>query len=493
MTLQITCAIPKSAILVQEDPPLNLTLTNVGSVPLQVVHPSFSPARVTLLITSVDTGVETIHPSRAPEAPSRKAPVTLKPGETLRASLTLQQILRDDLLPGSYEIRVSMPFDASPVPAVSDPVRLKVLPSTPRALTTVNSFGGDSKRRYAAWVNVTADGARIVRGGIALTAGIPIYGVMDVADCPLQAKPVLSAPANRVVLRSHWIAWISGAEFFYTHVDQEAGATKPRSLSLPMRDAFIVEPMHGDEPTDDVDRPGGTAFLCAGGIAGAPCEIMPVQFSGGRAAASARSVIEGPRPDWITQFVRVDLPRILLYIQTGGDALRLYSAPWPSAAGGVLRSTMLHQWPGAFVAAAAIMDAENVIHGAILLRTPPDPVQRLKLVSWRLTTEGTVQAGDTFDIPIHPNTPVVYARVAVSDEGRAAALIRDGSGQLSVFDTDPEVGFVPAPAVAAMSKQPVELGFRDGTLDVLLICCQQAIGVKIVDLKGEELPRVRPK
>jgi len=489
MTMKLNLTVMQPTLLFQQDTGCIVKLENVGSAPLEVDLPPFDPTLPIVHVVSIQTGAEDEYRRRESPQAIRVGPTSMVAGASEDIEFGLLEVVRQ-LAPGYYDIRVAWEYNGGAQRAVSQFVRVKVLPTTPKSLELVEAVGGRGGYKFGAWVNLSGnpnEPSRIVRSSFALMAGGGIKDVLTITECSLSSRPVLSAPASGTALRNHWIAWIDGRRLNYTHVDEQLGVLRCQHMKLPENGVEIVAPLYSDMVLDTTVRPEGSALLYQSAPDGSHFRLQTLQLTSKKAAPRGEATFAGLKPLWIISHVRSAEQRLVTYLQAEGTQLALHLAPWPGIRSNLVRPTRLADWTGSFVAAGATLGEDNSIRGGVLMwKMFEDAPRRLVLISWRVSGENVVDRQEEQTIDWHPNDPVREARIGVSDSGTTTALIADAEGKWQVFDG--QGNLQPVPPEFEKSKQPMELAFMGGVGEPILICGTIRNGFKIIQLDGSLIP-----
>jgi hypothetical protein len=495
MALKINLIVTQTDLLYQQDAQCVVNLNNAGGTTLAVGIPPFDVTLPVVHVVNVQTGAEDEYRRKRQTSAIQHDPVSMAAGAAMDTYFNLHDIV-PQLLPGYYDIKVVWEYNNGEEIAESQAVRLRVFPTTPKSLHLVRAVGGQSGFIYGVWVNLPGDPEKpctIVRSSFALMVNGQVADVAPVMECGASHLPILSAPANGVALRSHWIAWIDEQNLHYTYVDGDSGVVASRqTLPLPVtEDMDIVAPLHGGMKGDPGMTPEGGILLCHGTRGGAGFHLHSIRLEMDNAQGMGATTLNGAKPVWIMSHVRSNEQYLATYAQQAGKELSLFLAPWPGSKSSLPDSSLLMTWSCSFLAAGAAIAADDAILGGFLVwKTGDDVPRKLVLLSWSVSLQNVFETTGELPIDWHPNTPVRDARVGVNDNGAPVALIKDDEGAWHIFDGDI---LQPVPAEFTKSRQPIEPGFLNGNGDPLLICGTIGYGFKIIQADGSPLPSARLK
>jgi len=489
MTLSLQLTVSKDEILYQEDVAFLVTLNNTGLDPVTMGFPSVDNSMPVIHVLNLSTGVDQKH-SRPEESQGNFFPdFTLVPGTKLEESVSLWNIVPQQN-PGEYHIKVGWAYNDTEY-ALSNTVRVKILPSTPAGLNTVSSEGGYAALKYGVWVEMANRPFKIMRGAFALMPGSPIGDVQPVAECSPGCKPVMSAPASGEGIGCHWIAWVKEGMLKIVHAHKNLGVSTEMQLTLPNNGIQIVSPLYSDPPADKESRPNGAMLLYQNVPGHKQFALYPVEFTAQTVMAENPVMLPGKQPLWITSHARSQDDRLVTYVQSEGETFTLSSAPWPKQGESSVDIKQLSQWQGRFLSAHAIADRDGAVCGGILFITESEAGPKVMLVAWTYLASGEFNITEQHDIKWHPSEQISETKVGVSDNGVTAALLCDGQEKWHIYDGEGAIH--PVPFEFEKTKQPIEIAFLGGDEEPLLICGTVSLGFKVARLDGSPLPPIPPK
>ncbi|MBW2143630.1 MAG: hypothetical protein JRG75_04450 [Deltaproteobacteria bacterium] len=489
MTLSPQLAVSKNEVLYQEDVTCLVTLKNTGSSPISMGFPSVDSSMPIIHVLDLSAGGDRKY-SRPEESQKGFFPdFVLSPGTELEESVSLWNIVPQQH-PGEYDIRVGWAYSDTEY-ATSNSVRVKVLPSTPAGLNTVNAEGGYGALKYGVWVDMANRPFMIMRGAFYLTPGLPIGDVQPITQCSPDCKPMLSAPASGVSLGSHWIAWVEEGMLKIVHAHKNLGVSGEMQLTLPTSDIQIVAPLYSDPPADTRTRPDGAMLLFKKLPGYEQFALYPVEFTTQTVKAESPVTLPGNQPLWITSHARSQNDRLVSYIQSEGEIFTLSSAPWPKPGSGSVGIKQLSQWKGRFLSAHAVVGRDGAVFGGLLFITDSEEGPKVLLTAWTLLPSGEFKMTTEHDMEWHPSEQISQTKVAVNDNGLTAALLCDGQEKWHIYDGNGAIH--PVPAEFEKTKQPIEIAFLGGDEEPLLICGTVALGFRVSRLDGSPLPPIPPK
>jgi hypothetical protein len=470
MPLQAKLAVAKTDLLLQEDARLEVTLTNAGAAPLQLVYPTPADTPLQIRVVDAKTGLERVVSKPSPGNDEPPSPRPLAPGKSLSTSVRLLSFV-GTLEPGAYDVAALYPSGEGL--AQSPPVRLKVAPTTPRSLSVIDVH---TELGFAFWVNVAADPPELVRLSLALSAGGGARDLRRVAPATLQAVPAASVPPNGEILRNQWVAWIEGAAVKVVHYDEIQGPSPVRSIPVNDPDAFLVAPLQSDPREDEKTRPAGQLLL------GTPRDgqLTAWRLAPDAATRVAATPLAAPRPAWITTVFRTDRKRSILAVRAAAGRAKLLELPWPGS-GGAARD--LGEFKGEFVAAAGTLGEDDVYRGVLLVRTGVEAHLDLERIAFQVGAKGEFSSDPAVRLASDPLDPFGEARLAVAESGAAAALLRTRKG---FWHLDAGGSTAPLPEPFKSTPYPLELGFLSSR--PVLIAGGREAGIRVLTANGRPLP-----
>ena len=482
MSLDLQLKIEKSAILSGENPVCLLGIKNSGNTPTTLANPLFNPNVPVLRVVDVKTGIELLKHGKERHAGTVYQPVDA--GARIEHEFSLNSIA-PLTVPGQYDISAIVPHEGGLKRAESDPVRVEVLPVTPRAFALVHVQGCWAAIQYAVSVNAASDPPQVVRFQLEVMSKGGVSDARAVATSSLRVSPALSAPRNLHVAHSHWIAWIESGSLAYTHYDPLQGALKPGRWKIPEPDAVLVTPLVSEAVPDSGERPPGSALLWVGDAAQNVSAFQEVEFApNGRARPGGRCPVEGGQPEWMMAHARSDGKKLVSYVSAREDGASLFFRPFP-APNDARQPGPLAVWNGECLAGGALISEKDEIQGAVLIQGPERQGSPLQLITWRLNEDNEYAERNRHDIPWDHANGLDEVLVRVGPTGFAAVLLRNPAGLWTYFDIN--VGKMALPGGVAASPLPLDLAFM-GPSQVVLVSGQLAQGFKLLTLDGKPLP-----
>lgn len=483
MALDVKLTVEKTEFLFQESPRCLLDLTNTGKDTIQISNPVSSLTMPVFKLVDGRTGEESVF-QKKPSEWEEDIREPLPPGKSLERGFFLLDEIKI-AAPGSYRLSVLYEYDAGKK-AESAPVKLNVLPVTPKNLSLIgNGPWGSIAVQYGAWVNLAADPPQIMRTHFEALPGGGVRASHAIAKAELESRPVLSAPPNRSTAKSHWVGWLDENYLRFAHFDENMGPSPVGKFELPKLELEIISPLHSDPVTDTRVRPNAAALIWMGDPDGTRSGLQVVELAPNKATAGGTVNLPGARPGWMASFERSNVAPLVLYTQAAGERVVLSSVLWPAKEKSS-PPTKLLEWKGKFVAAGATIDAADAILGAVLLWSSAGDA--LELVSWSWDAKGSFAEGEKQKVEWEYGKKLDSAFVRVNSQGAPVAALRDEEGKWSVFTGEEKP--LPLPGAYAQTKLPFDISFLGGT-EPVLIGGRNQMGFEMIKLDGSPLPAKR--
>ena len=487
MPIDVGLKVASTELLYQESTLCEVTVKNAGPTPVAVPSPRANPSMPSVRVLDVKTGEETVYKGQDPPgAAPRQVYEQIQPGKSLAMAFRLYHKI-PLLDPGLYDVSaISEAVGAAK--AESKAIRITVLPTTAKSLSTAYVAGGLSAMVYGAWVNVEADPPQIVRSRFEVLPGAFVSGVFPLAEGDIRAVPVPSAPPNGSPANSQWVGWLTGQTLCALHFDERLGASDVRKVKLAGAAMAIVPPLRTDPIRDTRVRPEGDALIMLSDPDGMAWQLDVVHLTEKKLALVKETRMTGARPVWIHSYSLSDGRGWLVYAQEVESATSLGLSPWPAEAGLSREPAQAAQWEGRFVAGGAALDRQDVLHGACLLWVGDGASLRLEAACWQVKSGHEYTEKSRQQVGWDATNEIAQAIVRVNLRGEPAFLIQDQEGSWSYCDLR---GCKPLPGPLATTKFPLDLAFISGEINPALICAEQGKGFRIVTLEGEPVPGVQ--
>lgn len=453
MDQTVSLMFEKTRFLWGESTPVTIQLENRGAEPLAYLNYSNHDAMPTLIVKSVETGVETEH-KRLEVPGAMPPPVTVEPKTTWEYRFDLNKEIE---FPSAGEFNVYARCDwGRSEKAQSDPVRVEVMPTSPQAFDTATTGGGPVGDLFCAWVNLEEEeeSDSLWLSLISTSGEARILQSLPICEIPKEARPVLSVPPNAPPT-SQYVAWIE--DQILNHIVHTYGRLEIGGVGLNAPGYEIVPPLFED-PFEPGAKQGAEALLireveggwllCAVDLDGGVITARDSSSGGGGGVGSSSPpndlFVKGPMPLQNYTAYRSDASRRTVFSQQNNlsadrASVSLSVAGW---AKGSLPQTpkLLAEWEGVLVAADQCLTATDALVGAALLYVPPAAAAAAdshfyELRRWRLEADDTFI--ETGNLPLFwkPGTAIEKAVLRIRQDEKMFALLKNTEDNLwRLFD-----------------------------------------------------------
>lgn len=477
LIIQATTAAPE--VIVQQNAAIPFELGNSGTAPITIVQPGRGYTSPRLRLRDLATNAVREFAGKPGQSPL-ETHMSLAPRRVIKWELEVLS-LADTLAPGKYEATVVYDFNDPPEPALSNPLTLTVHRHTPANLSLAGISGGPAMINYAAWVNVAATPPAIVRGRInafKVPGNRQTDGIVIVAPCATDTRPVVSEPANQKSSDDQWIAWLAGNDLHAAFVSDQAGLAPAKKISLKLESPIIVEPLFCDPALDGTSLGVGGALLWSADRGGG--KFDSVILGGKEPALDASAPCPGPKPRYMRSHTRSTGVRLCYLIQTVADAITLSYLQWPAQKTESLPLRKIHQWKGELLAARTVMDDADNIHGAIALRYEKDGKSVIEVQLWTVSPKGEFAPGPNSEIEPPPDTLIREIELALTADDVVMAQLTDDNANRYLWR---DAAVMPLGGAAARPPLTQRLVFMNGA-DPALLTAQVDLGWSVLAPDG---------
>lgn len=476
MPLNLNLMIEKTNLLFQETVNCNLTLTNSGNAPIQILHPAFNVTQPILRVVNVKSGAEKFF--QLPLIPGdTEVPEKLAPGVSSGSSFDLLTRAQFPMA-GDYEISAICEYDGKTRKAESNAVKISINRTTARGLTLV---GADKPAFFGTWVNLVPEKPRLLFMRVDVDNGIELLA--DIAPGTLRTKAIVSTSINRAVAPGHWVGWIEEKKFYCLHYDPEQGATAVKSVDLPGDQHELATPLFSENaPSEPGGRPNGSAIFCLGLRDQPNAQIQLLNLTKNGVDPGGRIAIPGEYPQGIASHITTKNVRRLYFYQKQGENVALMQTAWPGYADPPGPPRKLGDFSGVFVAATSMMTYEDILCGVVFFLTGKDASRKLQYAYWTLPPDKPFSVADMGEVPFDMESGLSSATIRLNQSGHFGALLRTKGGQYRYFDRMRKVEDLPLPW--GITPLPIELAFAKQNVP-LFICAVENVGLSFIDLDGK--------
>ena len=482
MPLKLVLTLKETSLLYGQDTFCTVLLSNNGINPIHLKLPKMNARRPVLRVLNGRTGDEKVYRREPSAHVMPEEPMQLAPGQSIKESFSLRDIIRD-LAVGEYTISVIWEYNEGADRAESNAVSVKVTPTMPADLSLVDAVGGRSGYKYGVWTNRDNNKPGIFYSSFLLSPGGGIEDIVQVSSEMNQTKPFLSAPAPGAPMRSHWVAWVDGSNLHYTHVDRESGMLPLRKKDLPTGQWEIIAPLYSSVQRVEKKRPAGMILLIGTGQSKNNFKLLWLQLYDGRETSENDAFLTGPKPLWMMSHFSGQGEPYLVFLQSLGEKISLFSAPWSTVKHS--NPSPVHLFSGSYslVGASARVDQNGVLHGVLLTQDKAN-YAKIGIINWSLSTEEGGFKRKSAYVSWPGARKISKTDIAVNDAGnRTAVTITDDKGNLYSYDGAGSFGIVKQEVTRYLLVH--KIGFSRN--DPVMITGSAQKGFQVLNLDGSPL------
>lgn len=435
MGLEVSLFLERTELIIGESTPVTLVFTNATDAPLAMLDPQRSLDWPKIRVRDLTRGTERSYGPHDLE--KKRVDEFVEPEPPTNISLPPHQPLRttNDLLrwielptPGDYELTASMTWAGGE--AASKPFRVSVQPLKLRSAYFVGSDSGHTPFRYCVWSQARgADSVVLISLVTFDHHGHPELSLSRrLAEVPGDARPVASVSPRNLPYPAHWIVWTKGDFLFGFYEMNGQAKTSVNAGALNLTGASPLGPVMLDLKGSDGSRPGRGHVLIWQPGAGATTTLPVRTFEpDGSLSAGQPFIMDAGELRWGRGAMLANgEQRYVLAVQRGDAATLelLRRSPTPPASPAAVPFAELK---GQLLGGGMMLNREDAIFGAVLLRDKPDGGGRATsytLQTWRVEANAAAHAGQP--LPVRCDEKLEQARsiVEVSPQGRAVALLQ---------------------------------------------------------------------
>lgn len=467
-----------TTLLVHQSTEVVAEITNDTKEPLSYLNPVNNGGSPDYVLTDLETGESEVFKSLRPPGGVPK-PVHLAPKQALKDEFFLTDRFQFSK-PGKFELRADYAWDGGSATISSQPVKLEVLPATPRALTCSSIRGSAAPAMVAAWVHAV-DAAKgkfeIWLSEISTSRKPKVRDSMLIGEVGSSVEPFVSVPPA-VPPTAQWMAWQQEGKLCTVLMVNRTASTVS-AHQLPFDDYRIVPPVLLDVVKKGEVIPGLDVLLIRSMPAGGGNQFLVARSSAGDTKVEE---ITAALPAGLIPWARTAYleggKRLTFLVLAQQDQTVLAVSQW--AAGQVPQAIReLHAWRGKFVAADLCWTQENVVHGMLLLDQGVPDSRSYSFESWSSDGQGAFAEGRSTPLAFPLGQNIATAVCRVDEDGLPYALIRldDKAKTWRFCGPSGDVGCLTGPA--EQIKLPVDILFRKGSDPVVLFCEPQR-GIQLV-------------
>lgn len=428
MPVNVELKIEPAEALVEQDLTYQLKLTNTGKAPVAILHPLVAVTMPIWHVRSIDTGEERIFQGKQYKFRALETQ-PLEAGESFDCELPLLEKVSIEK-PGTYEITAEYHWDGDKYSAISNPVRVKLVPTAPRDLHLVSVAGGLSVQYLGVWRQDDEEGSQL------LLAKFGFYDRPNVSSVTLlgsvgksPVKPYLSVPVNREIVSRQWIAWLEdGAIAGFRVEDMKKDGKLVKRLKLPEVKTMIFPPLL-PLPESSQDGEAAVVVLCQTSDIGKSNIQIAVIEDDGRIEEGPATPLEGGPAIWGTGVALISGERrvfsVARDVQGEKKTLTLQCTSWPKGAP-QLKPMGSVKFEGDLLAARLFLGEEDEIHGAVLAQVVDAKGEvSVALHPWSQNKEGKIEPGEPVKVDWQTTESVREGKIGVTTQAETFGALRD--------------------------------------------------------------------
>ena len=467
--MEILIKLDQTELLIQESTHCRLVIQNTGATVIEVPNPELHHEwPIFRVVGSMADKVNDFKPARmwkktgfVPIATDPSLGITQKlaPGDTLTFEFSLLDRLE---LPETGKYEITAVIDWKGKIFTSPPLYVTILQAIPVFSDYVYAHSGVSPLLYSAWIHKGQDNGLVLFRGLDLLDKFRQTLSFRITEALVNVQPVVSITPNGLPWPDHWVAWIDNKQLVVAFVTRESVVPPLRKISIELSNPLLIRPILMDPST----RSGHVLLwsdLMDGGV-------IYSLLIGDSITQEFKVPMDITRPSWTRLFCYSNGLRRLLLLSEQDNHVILYLIEWPQ--GGVLQNPVeAGRWPGEFIAAGAIMDEEDNIHGATMRWDGSQDVVNpiLKLSKWSIGANGELKTTGDDIINLPASARLKDAVLRVNEAAEPYSLLHCEIGQwiywMYILPGDSPQ---PLPQEAAQLVGSPDFAFLDGLNPILL-------------------------
>ncbi len=354
-----------------------------------------------------------------------------KPNEVVELPIDLTQWI-GTLAAGRYTVQALL-VEGGQIIARSEAIDLEVRDDAFGWMQTQPPSSGIMPVWYAACTHMAADGGTTVMlRGFKFEHCAMLERSIRVAQTRRPVYPVISVPLNGMFVQGHWIGWLEDDALVCAYLGEDAVIHPPRRVKAQLSNAMLMQPLFHDRALQLGPADGMAAVLSA--IDRKPVLHAVWLGADGRGVREQDIAVPEGAVVWTqTAFLSNGVRRVL-WIGRFPEELRLHMVTWPIGGPMQVKAAAL-TWKGHFIGAAARLDPQNTLHGAVLTwTTGASALPQPTLQTWRVDAAGQATAAASTTLNWPAAVPIDACRMRVSDDGQPWGLLRRPRAGWSLFD-----------------------------------------------------------
>lgn len=446
-------------LIIGEDTPLVLTLTNTSQAPLTIPDPDLNRSVPQMRLRDLTRNTQTNF-GPVPDAGNEFTPplpepdIDLPPGGQRRIDATLLGRVKIERA-GDYELTCYFRWASGEV--TSPPVRFTVRPLELRSACFTGAHSGQSPYRYCLWSQIGGKASILLLTSVTFDQhGHPLTNFSSrIKEISGDVRPVLSASPNTRPFPGQWAVWVDDGKLhgiYFLHGRTQVAAT-PVSLESP--GAALVQPVLSFPDRRDASRPAQADVATIASDGGHSRLGVYHIAADGKISSGPTTALPAGKPVWSHAVtLTTDERRVLAIMQTSAQA-KLSLTRWDGAVVGPM-TVVLFQWDGTVLGGGVTLTAVDTLLGATVIHNPtgPDP-HACWLRTWRVDADGKSAQSPPVSITLPPKVEADRAIVALSPGGAPAALLHTAHGRWLVVNAAGR--YATLPAALQEFGEPLEL------------------------------------
>lgn len=487
MPLTVDFSIEQTRFYQGQDPKCKITLKNTGEKDITLLHPGLSNATPIWHIFNVGTGESVAHTNR--DSIFRKTGLLeLEPDETFEREYRL--IERTPIsLPGEYDISVELQWNDGKFSTTSESIRVTVAPLLARNLSAVSLNGGICTSSLLLWLRPKEDKWQFMAAEAKTLKKPEISRMSELKDIASPVRPVMAISKNQSFTSKKWIAWFDKSSLVGFRISSDSTSMKtdgPTILSpeFPAIQTKLFGPLL-PVPELGSDGEAAAAVLSQTTDDGKSNLQVALIDKSGEVTEGPVARIQGGTASW-GRGLALSTGERRVYVAAEqstdeGDFVTLQELAWPLKA-----AEMEHigqaKIEGAFVSGAISINADDHIHGGILVRvSPAEGNPRLTLHHFSRIPDGKLEMGDPIDMAADPAPAVTESRMVVNGTGKVFGMLRDAKGEWLAYSSySDKLGEVPNGATLLTGAMDILLVGRPAEQSGIIIYAAPGIGFRFM-------------
>lgn len=394
-------------------------IINGGGVTLEYLNYENDRAQPTFVLTDLQKG-EVTEFSQKVLPGGANYEVMVKPGEEIETNFELCYKVKFPS-PGAFEVKTRFEWLGGNVE--SEPVRVQILPTSPRARSIATAGGGSVGDVFCAWVNAEdGDGGGLWLSSIGAITEARFQKALRLGSIPSDTVPVLSVPPNTSPT-NQYVGWLEGQTLKY--VVHNFGRVQTAEIPLVNNDYKIIAPLLEDPFTEPHERQYAEALLIRQAENGWEMRLLSIPENGKQGETIK---VQGAIPDKFYTLYRSDTERRTVFWQQSifsnqKPAAVLSISNW--AKGKLPQPPQIKAiWEGKVIAADQSLTGDDSVVGAVLLKVETDEKFYYELRKWRLDPRDNFTESPAIPVLSHTESVITEAILRIRPDWYVFGLLR---------------------------------------------------------------------